>query len=81
MRTEREAAAAEVPDELWPEYDKLRARLGGVGIARLVGSTCQGCNLALPAVEVDRIRKLSLDEAVYCEECGRLLGREGLRAA
>jgi predicted nucleic acid-binding Zn-ribbon protein len=76
VKAEREAAAAAVPDELWPEYDKLRARLGGVAIARLVGSTCQGCHLALPAVEVDRIRKLPLDEAVYCEECGRLLVRD-----
>jgi uncharacterized protein len=76
VQAERETAAAEVPDELWPEYDKLRARFGGVGIARLVGSTCQGCHLALPAVEVDRIRKLPLDEAVHCEECGRLLVRD-----
>ena len=76
VQAERETAAAEVPDELWPEYDKLRARFGVVGIARLVGSTCQGCHLALPAVEVDRIRKLPLDEAVHCEECGRLLVRD-----
>jgi uncharacterized protein len=76
VQAERDTAAAEVPDELWPEYDKLRARLGGVGIARLVGSTCQGCHLALPAVEVDRIRRLPLDEAVHCEECGRLLVRD-----
>jgi predicted nucleic acid-binding Zn-ribbon protein len=73
---EREAAAGEVPDDLWPEYDKLRAQLGGVAIAQLVGSTCQGCHLALPAVEVDRIRKLGVDEAVHCEECGRLLVRD-----
>jgi len=76
VQTERETAAAQVPTDLWPEYDKLRARRAGVAIARLVGSTCQGCHLALPAVEVDRIRKLSLDEAVYCEECGRLLVRD-----
>jgi predicted nucleic acid-binding Zn-ribbon protein len=76
VQTDRETAAADVPVDLWPEYDKLRARLAGVAIARLVGSTCQGCHLALPAVEVDRIRKLSLDEAVYCEECGRLLVRD-----
>jgi uncharacterized protein len=76
VQAERVAAATEVPDELWPEYDKLRARFGGVGIARLVGSTCQGCHLALPAVEVDRIRKLPLDEPVHCEECGRLLVRD-----
>lgn len=76
VQSERSAVAADVSEELWPEYDKLRARLGGVAIARLVGSTCQGCHLALSAVEVDRIRKLSLDEAVHCEECGRLLVRD-----
>ena len=76
VRAERAAAAKSVPDELWTEYDELRSRLGGVAIARLAGTTCQGCHLALSAVEVDRIRKLSLDEAVHCEECGRLLVRD-----
>jgi hypothetical protein len=76
VERQRAAAAAEVPDDLWPEYDTLRARFGGVAIARLVGSTCQGCHLALPAAEVDRIRKLNPDEPVHCEECGRLLVRD-----
>lgn len=75
VRQERDAIAAEVPEDLWPEYDRLRAQLGGVAIARLAGSTCQGCHLALSAVEVDRIRHLSPDEPVHCEECGRLLVR------
>src|SRR5918994_2053830 len=76
VRAQREAVAAEVPAELWSEYDKLRARLGGGAVARLVGSTRQGCHLGLSAVEVDRIRKLPLDEPVHCEECGRLLVRD-----
>jgi uncharacterized protein len=76
VRAQRAEAAAGVPDELWPEYDRLRAHLGGVAIARLAGSTCQGCHLALPAVEIDRIRKLATDETVHCEECGRLLVRD-----
>lgn len=73
VRSGRDAAAVEVPDALWPEYDRLRERFGGVAIARLVGTTCQGCHLGLSAVEVDRIRHLSPDEPVHCEECGRLL--------
>jgi predicted nucleic acid-binding Zn-ribbon protein len=76
VREQREIAAKVVPEDLWAEYDRLRAGLGGIAIARLVGSTCQGCHLALSAIEVDRIRKLSLDEPVHCEECGRLLVRE-----
>jgi predicted nucleic acid-binding Zn-ribbon protein len=76
VRDERAAVAATVPEDLWPEYDELRSQFGGVAIARLVGATCQGCHLALPAVEVDRIRKLSPEEKVHCEECGRLLVRD-----
>lgn len=76
VERERAEAAAQVPEDLWPEYDRLRKSLGGVAIARLVGSTCQGCHLALSAVEIDRIRKLPLDEPVHCEECGRLLVRD-----
>jgi len=76
VRAEREKAAEAVDAALWSEYDTLRSQLGGVAIARLVGTTCQGCHLALPAVEVDRIRKLALDEVVHCEECGRLLVRD-----
>lgn len=75
-REGRAARAADVPDELWAEYDLLRASRGGVAIARLVGATCQGCHLALPAVEVDRIKRLPADELVHCEECGRLLVRD-----
>ena len=76
VQAERAEAAAAVPEDLWPEYDRLRAQLGGVAIARLAGSTCQGCHLALSAVEIDRIRKLGTDETVHCEECGRLLVRD-----
>jgi uncharacterized protein len=76
VRAEREAAAGDVDPALWPEYDKLRSQLGGVAVARLVGLTCQGCHLALSAVEVDRIRKLGVDDTVHCEECGRILVRD-----
>ena len=54
----------------------LRSRLGGVAVARLVGKTCQGCHLQLSAVEIDRIRRLDVDELVHCEACGRLLVRD-----
>jgi predicted nucleic acid-binding Zn-ribbon protein len=76
VRSQRAEAAAQVPEDLWPEYDALRSQLGGIAVARLVGTTCQGCHLGLSAVEVDRIRKLSPDVPVHCEECGRLLVRD-----
>ena len=65
----------DLPNELISKYESLRSRPGHVGIARLVNRTCNGCNLELPAVEVDRIKKLSEDSIINCEECGCILVR------
>jgi uncharacterized protein len=72
---ERSGLAAEVEPELLAEYEELRPQQGGIAIARLVGSSCGGCHLALSAMEIDRIKRLPPDEPVHCEECGRLLAR------
>jgi hypothetical protein len=72
---ERDVEAKAIPDGLLAEYDQIRARMGGIGAAKLQGVTCSGCNLALPAVVVDRIRKTGADDVVHCEECGRILVR------
>ncbi|MGE3619421.1 MAG: zinc ribbon domain-containing protein [Acidimicrobiia bacterium] len=72
---ERDELAAAIDPELRAEYESLRSRFGGIGIARLVGAQCGGCHLTLSAVEVDRIKHLGPDEPAHCEECGRLLAR------
>jgi predicted nucleic acid-binding Zn-ribbon protein len=72
-REARARASDGVPDDLLATYEKLRARLGGVGAARLVGSSCQGCHLTLPATELDRIRRGPHDTLVFCDQCGRIL--------
>jgi uncharacterized protein len=71
----RQAALVGVSDELLATYDDLRGKLGGIAVARLVGSVCGGCHLGLSAVEVDRIKKQPPDALVTCDECGRLLVR------
>lgn len=73
VTAEREATASHVPADRLAEYERLRPRLGGIAIARLVGTSCGGCHLTLSAVEIDRIRKLPADEPAICEECGRML--------
>lgn len=70
---ERDVAAAALPEDLRSRYESLRARLGGTGAARLVGSRCSGCHLELPSMEVDRIRHLPPGTVVTCEQCGRIL--------
>jgi uncharacterized protein len=71
----RAEAAQSVPDAVLALYDRIRARHEGVGAARLVGDTCQGCRLSLPAVDVARVRALPPDEVAQCEHCEAVLVR------
>lgn len=71
----RSAEAADVPGAALASYESLRARMGGVAVARLRNGTCEGCHLALSAMELDRIRHAPADELCHCEECGRILVR------
>jgi predicted nucleic acid-binding Zn-ribbon protein len=73
LNSARAQAAANVPEELVVAYDRLRLRLGGVGIARLVGSRCDGCHLTLAATEIDHLRHQPSGTLNYCEQCGRIL--------
>ena len=71
----RAALLPSIPDGTLRLYEQLRTKNRGVGAARLVGMNCQACHLALPATEVDRIRRLPADELVQCEHCGAILVR------
>ncbi len=64
-----------LPSDLLSRYEALRERKGGIGAAALVGNRCGGCHLELPAVDLDRIRRLPADEVVLCPECDRILVR------
>jgi predicted nucleic acid-binding Zn-ribbon protein len=69
----RDECASALPIDLAERYETLRARMGGVGAARLVGDRCDGCHLTLPSVEVERIRGLSPGEFATCDQCDRIL--------
>lgn len=57
------------------QYVALRRSLGGVGVARLVKSRCDGCHLEIPSAQLEEIRHAPDDEIVNCPECGRILVR------
>ena len=71
----REVAAAAIPADLIGLYEQLRSHLDGVGAAPLINGRCGGCHLALPATEVDRLRKEPPETLVRCEQCSRILVR------
>ena len=71
----RAEAATAIPADVAALYEQLRAHLGGVAAAPLVNGRCGGCHLALPATEIDRLRKEQADALVRCEQCERILVR------
>jgi predicted nucleic acid-binding Zn-ribbon protein len=73
QRAERDQVAAGIPPSFVADYERRRARARGVGAARLVGSTCQGCHLSIPATEVDRIYHQPPGTLSYCDNCGCIL--------
>ena len=75
VAAEREQAASEVPADVLAAYESTRARMGGIGAARLVGNRCEGCHLEIPSAELEAVRKAADDAVVTCPECGRILVR------
>ena len=73
--TARSLVAGKIEKPLLDLYEKVRATGGGIGAAALVGDKCNGCNLAINAVEMERIKSLAKDELLRCEECRRILVR------
>ena len=69
----RNAIATDLAPELLAAYERCRETANGVGAARLVAGTCQGCHLSIPATEVDRIRRRAGDEIAHCDNCGCIL--------
>ncbi len=72
-RAARDAIAAGIDPVMVKEYERCRAQAQGVGVARLVGTTCQGCHLSIPATEVERIKKSAGNPLAYCDNCGAIL--------
>lgn len=69
----RRVAVEGIPAPLLAEYERCRAQARGVGVARLLGNTCQGCHLSIPATEVERIKKSADGSVAHCDNCGCIL--------
>jgi predicted nucleic acid-binding Zn-ribbon protein len=74
-QSDRDVVGAKIEKPLIDLYEKIRTASGGVAAAALVGNKCNGCNLAINAVEMERIKSLAKDELLRCEECRRILVR------
>ena len=74
-QSERTLVLPKIEQPLLDLYEKIRASEYGVGAALLIGNKCDGCHLAINAIEIERIKSLESDEVLRCEECRRILVR------
>jgi predicted nucleic acid-binding Zn-ribbon protein len=72
-RTARDELAAGIDAGLVREYERCRAQAKGAGVARLVGTTCQGCHLSVPAIEAEQIKRSGGQPLAHCDNCGAIL--------
>ena len=72
-REARDEIAAGIDPALVQEYERCRNQTQGVGVARLVGMTCQACHLSIPATEAERIKKSAGNPLAFCDNCGAIL--------
>jgi predicted nucleic acid-binding Zn-ribbon protein len=74
LALEREEVLPLVAQNLIPMYESLRKSRGGVAVARVERSMCQGCRLSLPTGDVQKAR--TSQGTVLCSSCGRILYAE-----
>lgn len=73
LHSARGALAATLDAATIERYGRLRARHGGVAIARLEGARCTGCHLDLSRGELDEVRAAGAGSLSDCPQCGRIL--------
>ena len=70
----RDTAAAVIDPPMVTLYERCRTHAPSrIGAARLIGHTCQGCHLTIPATEVDGLRKSPPGTVAHCDNCGAIL--------
>jgi predicted nucleic acid-binding Zn-ribbon protein len=77
LESERGPIAEGIDPGLLALYEKLRASHGGIGAAALTAGQCTGCHVAIDSATLASISTMAGDTILRCEECGRILVREG----
>jgi hypothetical protein len=62
----------EISDDLFSLYEKLKKRIGEQVVVELKRGVCRGCQMELPAEEVDKMLRQP-DNIWHCTHCRRIL--------
>ncbi|QCU78316.1 DNA-binding protein [Citricoccus sp. SGAir0253] len=75
LTARRAALAATLPPGLLARYERVRARAGGIGAARLVGNHSEASGMPISPADLEAIRRAPADTLVYCPDSGAILVR------
>ena len=78
LREDRLKLASTVAAEVLTHYERISSARGGLGLARIVEGSCQGCNVRLRPQLVAEIRAAS--RIASCEKCQRFLYFQTLKS-
>ena len=67
----RSSLAATLDTSALQRYENLRRSKGGLAVAKMERGLCQGCRMALPTQQQQRVRNGR--QTVLCSTCGRIL--------
>lgn len=70
LQDEAQHLKPHIPPDVLDTYDYLKARTGGIPVARLTGDVCDRCGVE---VLQSTLRKVNHQEVAYCDSCRRLL--------
>lgn len=71
LESHRTELAPLVGVHLLKRYEQIRARMGNLGLVRVTGTTCPGCQIALPSDTLKAMK--SGKPGPTCDNCGRML--------
>lgn len=71
MRQRNDVVSCIEDKALLKKYEDLRAKSGGIGIAKIANQNCGGCNMTLPTTIIKNTKDLG--QVQICENCGRIL--------
>ncbi len=71
LRRDRNDALPQFDSHMLAVYERLRGDRNGYAVAKVERGMCQGCRIALPSAEVQRVR--SAQDLIQCSSCQRIL--------
>ncbi len=71
LKKKRQEVMSQVPPDISTLYDLIVSKKQGIGLARVIGENCEGCQLQLRPQLMNEIRMGNA--LIICENCSRIL--------